>query len=139
MKKKEMTKDEISVIFNQRRVEFGPRKEFKTKEIQDILEEIPYSKNNCFVSLLAKNGCLKKVKKGAYKFTTEPVFKDDIYNCICFLKESLNKATILYRKKKKTIVNKEKEGDSIANAIKLLKSHGYKIIRLETIVKEIEV
>lgn len=104
------------------------------KEVKAILSDLPYSKTDLFITVLCENGCIKRISKGKYKFTEDPVhFK------------LLNKVYDRIRAKSNEYSRKshDRKADTrseVQKAIDLLLSTGeYEIYHIEKVVKKTQI
>lgn len=104
------------------------------KEVKAILSDLPYSKTDLFITVLCENNCIKRISKGKYKFTEDPIhFKllNKVYDCIRIKNNEYNRKS----HNKKT----DKRSD-IQKAIDLLLSTGeYEIYHIEKVIKKTQI
>lgn len=104
------------------------------KEVKAILSDLPYSKTDLFITVLCENGCIKRISKGKYKFTEDPIhFKllNKVYDRIRIKNSEYSRKS----HDKKTDTRSE-----VQKAIDLLLSTGeYEIYHIEKVVKKTQI
>lgn len=113
---------EFTKKFNTLRMAMQNEKLSKEQVIKLIKEEVGFTINSTWFAALIKHDILKRSRQGKKHFFTfceHPVYVEKLRN----LHKEVN------NNKKHTGEDTISEADAIANAIKLLKSNGYKVLK----------
>lgn len=124
---------EISKLFNEARITYADQI-LTTAELQILFENLPYGNTSLFINTLADNKCLQRIKRGKFKFTSEPIHHSLIEKSISHVREVVS----TYNKKSRN--KKVDHRSDIQKAIDLLLSTGeYEIYHVEKVVKKTQI
>lgn len=118
----------MNCVFNMARMAYQGQI-LTAKEIATLLSEMPYSTHGLFVTTLVKHNAIKRIGKGQYMFTNNPIHYSILEKVIAELRTYTKK----YNDKKH--ISKAENKSDIQKAIDLLLSTGeYEIFRIEKII-----
>lgn len=119
----------MNKIFNEARIAYQGQI-LSAKEISTLLSEMPNSTSNLFITELVKHNAIKRVGKGQYMFTTEPIHRTILEAAMEEIRNRQRKYCKTYQNKKRNSENKS----DIQKAIDLLLSTGeYEIFKIEKV------
>ena len=133
MRKQFTVNEKFGELFNEVRIKYVGQKLSKTKLVEICKEELGFNLDQDYLKFFIENNILtteKKGKKRAYYFTYKPVYYQKLqqwWKDICeFRKQRRNKYNTKHTEEQ---VYEVSVVDPIDEAISLLKSYGYKILK----------
>lgn len=122
----------MNKIFNEARMAYQGQI-LAAKEVTTLLSDMPNSTNNLFLTVLVKHNAIKRVGKGQYMFTVEPVHHSILEKAMDEIRDRQRTYNKKYNDKKR--ISKSEEKSDIQKAIDLLLSTGeYEVFKVEKIV-----
>lgn len=122
----------MNKIFNEARMAYQGQI-LTAKEVTTLLSNMPNSTNNLFITALVKHNAIKRVGKGQYMFTVEPIHHSILEKAMDEIRDRQRAYNKKYNDKRR--VSKAEEKSDIQKAIDLLLSTGeYEIFKIERIV-----